>query len=157
MNRFLTTLTLALALLAGPATARPMKVWKPTELLEKAELVIVGKITSIVPWGKGSTIQLGSNAPIPVKRECATVEPIATIVGKNVPKKLTLTYTNADYEKLDPPVLINGPHRINLIKDKLFLLYLKKGPGDVYVGALDGDYDDGPAVKILNPDPRPTP
>jgi hypothetical protein len=158
MTRFLTTLTLALALFAGPADARPMKVWKPAELFEKAELVIVAKITELTSTGKKSTIHLGGgNVPQPVTEFSAKVQPIAIIKGEDIPKELTVTYSNIDYDQLDPPVLVNGPHRISLIKDKLFLLYLKKQDAHTYVGALDGDFDDGPAVKLLNPDPRPQP
>jgi hypothetical protein len=148
----------SVCLLAGPVTARPMKTWKPAELLESAELVVVGKITEVISTEEESTINLGgSNAPIPVTRYSATVQPVAIIKGEDTPKELTVSYTNIDYEKLDPPVQVNGPQRVFLIQDQLFRLYLKKGPAGNYVGALDGDFDDGPAVKILNPDPRPTP
>ena len=139
---------IAAMLLGGAADARLVKSWTHSELLERSEIVVVGKPTSVRATGKTGTIQLGKNPPVPVIFYSAKVDVIATIKGKKVAKEITIIYSNVDPE--ETPVLANGPSRVWLKEGKQFLLYLKKGDGDAYVGVLNGDYDDGQASKLLS-------
>ena len=128
-----------------------MRIISPAELLERSDVVIIGRVLSVEPTGKSGKIQLGKNPQLPVAFHCGKIEPVAIIKGEDLPEMITLTYSSVDNDKLNPPILVNGPHRIWLEKDRLFLFYLKKAGGAeaAFVGALDGDFDDGRAVIRL--------
>jgi hypothetical protein len=130
------------------ALARPYQIWAPSELLDRSEIVVVGRPTSVKATGKTGTIRLGENPEIPVIFYSAKVEVISTIKGEKVAKGITIIFSTVDPVKT--PVLKNGPTRFWLKEGKLFLLYLKKGDEDAYVGALDGDFDDGQASSLLS-------
>ena len=52
----------------------------------------------------------------------------------------------------------NGPDRFSVQAGNMYLLYVKRTPdGTFFVGALDGQYDDGQAVKLLSSDTNRTP
>ncbi len=132
---------IATLFLSNAAVARPVKLWTPSELLERSEIVMIGKPTSIKATGKTGTIQLGKNAETPVQFYSAKVEVIALIKGEEVVKEIAVEFSTVNSDE----VQINGAIRFWLEEGRLFLLYLKKGDGGTYVGALDGEFDDGQA------------
>lgn len=139
---------IGLILLSHAASARPMKNWTAAGLFERSEIVVVGKPVSVKATGKTGVIQLGKNAEMPVIFYSARVEVIATIKGEKVAKEIAVVFSLVDSKKAS--VQVNGPMRFWLGEAQLFLLYLKKGNGNIYVGALDGDFDDGPASILLS-------
>lgn len=139
---------ITLTLLSHAVEARIMRFLTPFELLNRSEIVVVGRPTSVKATGKTGTIQLGKNPQIPVIFYSAKVEVIAVIKGEKVAKGITIIFSTIDSVKM--PVQVNGPFRFRVEEGKNFLLYLKKGDGDTYVGVLDGDFDDGQASILLS-------
>jgi len=141
---------ITLMLLSPAVVARPVKLWTPAELFERSEIVVVGQPTEIQATGKTGTIQLGKRNPvIPVAFYSAKVRIVETIKGQQLEKEITIEYSQVDYSQLDPPGLENGPGRFRVEEGGLFLLYLNKSGEGVYVGALNGDFDDDQASKLL--------
>jgi len=141
---------IGMILVINAAEARPVKLWTPAELFERSEIVVVGKPTKVEPTGKTGTIQLGERNPmIPVAFYLAKVQILQTIKGLPIEKEITVEYSQVDHSQLDPPVIVNGPGRFWVEEGGLFLLYLNKSGSGVYVGTLNGDFDDGQASKLL--------
>ncbi|NNE91096.1 MAG: hypothetical protein HKN23_05570 [Verrucomicrobiales bacterium] len=136
---------ITLTFLIQVASGRPMRTWTPAELFERSEIVVVGKPTSVTATGETGKIQLGKNAETPVRFYSAKVQVIAAIKGEKVAKEITVKFSTVSSEKPQ----INGAMRFWLGEGQLFLLYLKKADEDIYVGVLDGDFDDGPASVLL--------
>ena len=147
MKRLLVLLAGLLVMAGAYQTwARPVRGWSPEELCEKSEVVVIGVVTEVKDTGESSNIQLGSNPPHPVKIHRAKLKVVETVKGKPV-KEIVLEFAPLDYEKIKG--IVNGPIRIRLEKDRAYLMYLKKKNKNVFVGALDGTYDDGMAIKNL--------
>ena len=141
---------ITLMLLSPAVVARPVKLWTPAELFERSEIIVVGQPTEIQATGKTGTIQLGKRNPvIPVAFYSAKLRIVETIKGQQLEKEITIEYSQVDYSQLDPPGLENGPGRFWVEEGGLFLLYLNKSGEGVYVGALNGDFDDDQASKLL--------
>ncbi len=136
---------IATLLLSAAADARPVKLWKPSELFTRSDVVVVGEPTSVRATGKTGTIRLGKNPEIPVIFYSAKVDVILTIKGERMAKEIVVTFSTVNSNEIPP----NGPNRFWLKAGQLFRLYLKKGDGNTYVGVLDGDYDDGDASMLL--------
>ena len=137
-------------LLTNFAAARPMKIWTSAELWDRSDFVVIGKPKEIRATGETGTIQLGEKgAKIPVRYYSAKIEVVEIIKGKTSARETSISYSRVNYAVLNPPVLVNGPGRIWLEEGELFLFYLKKSKEGMYVSALDGDFDDAQAVKLL--------
>ncbi len=134
------------------ATAEPVKMWSPAELYERSEIVVVGRPTSVEATEKTDRFQHGKRSPaIPVRVYSAKVNVIATIkgiYGKQVPKEITITFSTKDLENM--PEVNPAPVWFWVKEGQMFLLYLKKGDGDTYVGALDPLYYNGQASRLLS-------
>ena len=121
--------------------ARPVKWWSPEELAERAEVIVVGHAIDIKPIARKGSIQLGGKNPaVPVQFYMATVRVKATIKGEPTDKLIDVEFSQTDFAK--GAVIVNGPGRFALNKQNVYVLYLNKGRGDYYVGALSGEYDD---------------
>lgn len=145
----------------GNAFARPFRIWEPEELSEKADVVLIGVVTEVVETGETSTIRLGDRPPLPVKVCRASIRVIERIKG-DVSGGITLVFAGLDDAKIgkgkDPVFILNPPDRIWVRTDAMHLMYLKRTESqNAYVGALDGDYDDGQAVKLLSTAPPGAP
>ena len=135
------------------AWARPVRWWTPKELYDKADLVVIGRPSEVASTPFRGSIQLGENNPkLPVRGYRATLRPTAIVKGPEDTEDIRIEYSGLDWKSHQTPV-VNGPHRIWLSEDTLFLLYLKRRDDGVYVGVLDGAFDDGQAVRILE-DPK---
>jgi hypothetical protein len=128
------------------AWARPVRMWSPEELYEKSEVVVIAVVTDVKDTGRSSSIQLGSNPPHPVKIHRSKLKVVEVVKG-NPAKEILLEFAPLDYEKIK--AIVNGPLRVRLEKDTPYLMYLKKKDKNVFVGALDGTYDDGMAIRTL--------
>jgi len=138
------------------AHARPVRLWQPEELYEKADVVIVGVVEQTRDTGRTATIRLGNNPPLPVRRFRATVRIVEILKGKGE-NSMVIEYAPLDWKAIKQPVG-NGPGRFMVQRDKMYLLYLKRtAEGAVWVGALDGEFDDDQAVKLLPQQTEKTP
>ena len=154
--RIALVLVSALLLTTSWACADWVKHWKPSELFERAELVIVGRTTVVAPTGGRGTIRLNARHASPSLVFRAKVRVVEVIKGE-LPreegaepktKEITITFSRLDPAKLghvDPTCV----HRINLRKDGLYLLYLNASKDGTYVSVLEGERDDAQAVKLL--------
>lgn len=156
-------LMIGILLFAGMlAEARPVRIWTPKELCDKSDFVIIGTALSVEKDGEG-TIQLGTvNPVIPTINYLAVIRVDHVICSKteerlpvragepNLPT-IVFRYSNVDF-KTTP--LVNGPMRIYLEPDIIYVMYIKKDPNHDggYVGALEGEFDDGQAVIRLTPE-----
>ena len=158
MKRLLIPATVILVVTIGwLAHARPVRIATPEELYNRSETVMIGIVTEVTDTGKTSTIQLGTNNPAyPVRVRHAKVNVVETLKGGRKVRTLTggpkeeivIEYAPLDWERVQ--AVTNGPIRIRLEKSKVYVMYLKKKANeDLYVGALDGEFDDGMAVKLL--------
>lgn len=142
---FLATVILVVTT-AWLAHARLVRIVTPEELYNRSETVVIGIVTEVTDTRKTSTIQLGSNPALPVRIHQAKVNVVETLKGGRK-QEIVLEYAPLDGKRV---AIDNGPIRIRLAKSKVYVMYLKKKANqDVYVGALDGQFDDGTAVKLL--------
>jgi hypothetical protein len=147
MKRLLVLLAGVLVVVgAYQAWARPVRGWSPEELYEKSEVVVIGVVTEVKDTGKSSSIQLGSNPPHPVKIHRARLKVVQTEKGQPA-REIVLEFATLDYEKIKG--IVNGPIRIRVERARIYRMYLKKKNKNIFVGALDGAYDDGMAIKNL--------
>jgi len=166
-------LGILLALLAACmlAEARPVHWWTPKELCDKADFVIIGTPVSIEKVGE-DTIRLGETTPmLPTAGYLARIRVNHLIYAKTneplpnqadparaTPDNIEFRYSNLDFTRIQ--AIANGPFRIYLEKDVMYIIYLKKDPKHEggYVGALDGEFDDGQAViRVIPPETKPAP
>ena len=132
------------------SSARPVKWWSPEELAERSEVIIVGQAIDIKPTGKKGSIRLGGTNPeVPVLFYRATVQVNATVWGEKVEGTIEVEFSQVDFEKGGR--IVNGPGRFALSKGQIYILYLKQGRGESYVGALFGEYDDNQAAVVIAP------
>ena len=134
---------LVLLALTAFAPARPVKLWSPDELAEKAEVVVNGEVVSQKPTGE--KINLLGKPEFSTRVMEATIKTIQPLTGETPP---TFTFLFASLEDLQG--LPNGPELVSLQDGQTYRFYLKK-KGAVYVSALDGEFDDRDAVQKLPP------
>ena len=129
--------------------AGAVRTWKPMELFERAEVVIIGRPTKVMATGEKGTIQFGNRKEgreIPIAFFTAKVHVVAVIKGEDIEKEITVKYSRVDYTRIPGPVHVQ---RIGLGEDVLYLLYLNPTSGDDYVGALDSEFHQRQAAKAL--------
>ena len=138
------------------ARADWVKKWKPSELFERAEVVIIGQPTEINATGKKGTIRLNPRHTAPsaiFKAKVRVVEVIKgeALIGENghlKAEEIAITYSRVDETKREN-VHLDYVYRIDLKKDGLFLLYLNRSKEGGYVNALEGERNDYQAAKPL--------
>jgi len=128
--------------------AGEVRTWKPDELLERSEVVIIGRPTQITATGKKGTIRFGhreEGREIPIAYYTAKVRVVKVIKGGNVKEEIVLTYTQVDYTRTPDIVHVS---KMKLESSEFFVFYLNpKGGG--YVGALNDEFHDGQAATPL--------
>ncbi len=157
-HRIASILIIALQLAIFPAHAGPVRTWKPNELFERSEIVIIGQAFEIEATGKKGSIQLGGGRILPTVFYTAKVRVVEVIKGDDLQKDtdelrvkakvkaISVTYSIIDEAKVVDPHYV---HRFSLQDDKLFLLYLNSAKDGGYIAALDGEIDDYQAAKPL--------
>jgi hypothetical protein len=134
-----------------PAYGDGVRLWKPSELLERSEIVIIGQPFDIKATGETGSIQMGGGSIFPTVFYTAKVRVDEVIKGddfrmvvhnlfvKNEAKVISVTYSIIDESKIIDHHYV---HRVTLQDDRMFLLYLKASKGGVYVSSLDGEIND---------------
>ena len=157
-HRIVSILIIVLQLAISPARAGEVRLWKPTELIERSEIVIIGQPFEIKVTGEKGSIQLGGGRILPTVFYTAKVRVDEVIKGddlrmeihelfiKKETKVISVTYSIIDESKLVDDHYV---HRVSLQDDRLFLLYLKASKDGVYIGALDGEINDYQSAKPL--------
>jgi len=134
------------------AEARPVQQWLPDQLTDKAQIVCNGIPVKVTITDQKGQIQLLTNAPDPIRIVSATIKVLGTIKG-HVNPEIEIHYPNLDDEALRAKGIngvINGPQQIYLQTGQRYRFYLNPVPGHTwYVGALNGEFDDGFAVQEL--------
>ena len=128
-------------------SAGEVRTWKPIELLDKAELVIIGKPENINETGKKGSIKLGGGRILPIKYFSASVkvvEIVKGVIGKET--ELKVIYSRIDDSKI---VDSHYVHRFHLDKKSLYLLYLKKSNSGHYISALHDEINDSQSAKVI--------
>jgi len=139
--------------LINPSRPRITRTWSPTELEEKSDVVVIGIVTDVKETGERSRVKRGFHSALPAKIRQATVEVIETMKGGQR-QELVFEYRALDWGKMTLQIRRNWPMLISVEKGKPYLMYLrKKKDEDIFVGALDGFFDDGWAVSAAEPSP----
>lgn len=128
--------------------AGEVRTWKPDELLERSEVVIIGRPTQITATGKKGTIRFGhreEGREIPIAYYTAKVRVVKVIKGDNVKEEITLTYSQVDYTRTPDIVHVC---KMNLRSGGFFVFYLNP-EGEGYVGALNDEFHDGQAASPI--------
>lgn len=143
--------TLALSCLV--AEARPVKRWSPQELYDRSDAIVIATAVSIEKTEETGQIQLANHPPDPVITCKARLLVKYVIKGKDL-KEAEFRYCPLDWARVGNKPLVNPPGRIGLEKNALYVIYLKKqeqAGRTFFVGALEGEYDDGQAaVRIAS-------
>lgn len=157
-HRIASILIIVLQVTIFAANAGPVRLWKPAELFERSEIVIIGQPFEIKATGEKGSIQLGGGRILPTVFYTAKVRVDEVIKGddlrmelhalrvKKEAKVISVTYSIIDESKIVDDHYV---HRVSLQDDRLFLLYLKASKDGVYIGALNGEIDDYQAAKPL--------
>jgi len=132
------------------AQARPVKLWSPEELYEKADAVIIGVAVEIQKTNQKSTLQSGGHGTIPTISRTAKLRVVYMIKGK-IPTEVDFRYRLLDSDT----GLENGPERVFLREGETCVFYLVKDSQNenAFVGVLEGEYDDKQAVFRVTPNP----
>jgi hypothetical protein len=152
MKRITAALAVSL-LLCVVADARPVKWWRPGELWERSEAVVLATPVSIEKTKEAGQIRLGNSPPLPVVTYKATLSVKCTIKGE-VLKRMEFRYSPLDRTRLGDRPIVNGPGRIRLEKGAIYVFYLRKQKRNeetFFVGALEGQFDDEQAVVLVAP------
>jgi hypothetical protein len=153
MRRIATALAVPLMLCAS-VEARPVKWWSPKELYEKADAVVLASPVSIQKTEEIGEIQLADNPALPTVTYRATLSVKYVIKGDDL-EELEFRYSPLDHAKLRDGPMINGPGRISLTKDAVYVFYLnkdKKNGKTCFVGVLEGEFDDDQGVVLIAPE-----
>ncbi|MBN2309043.1 MAG: hypothetical protein JXR94_08740 [Candidatus Hydrogenedentes bacterium] len=134
-------------MLSASVQARPISYLRPDELSERADAVVVASPVRIEKTGETGEIRLGESPPLPVAEHAATLDVKCVIKGRDL-REIEFRYAPVDWQKIPQPI-VNGPSRIALVKDAVYVFYLKKADGDGYVSVLDGEYDDFQAATLI--------
>ena len=124
------------------AHAGEVRTWTPTELAERADIIIVGQPTKIELTKEKSIIHFGGGKAVKLQRYKAIIRIAHVIKGVDLEESITLAFSN----QIDTTHAVS---RIWLDEDSLFVLYLKRAEDGSYVGGLEGDFHDGQAAKRL--------
>ena len=144
----------ALLLPISLVRAGAVKFWTPKELIDRSEVVIIGRPILIEDTGrKGSVLYGEIKLPIPTDIHSAKIEIIQVIKGEKLMeygqlkvKELAMTFSKVGETKLIDTQYV---YRIDLSTDRLFLMYLNSTEDGSYLSALEGEVDDYQAAKPL--------
>jgi hypothetical protein len=140
-------------LLSIAVEARPVRSWSAKELCDKSDIVVLATPVTIEKTNETHDIRLGKNPPLPVVTYKAKLSVQYVIKGEGL-KTLEFRFSPLDYAKLPGKGIVNGPLRIRLEKDAIYVFYLKKQKkaGQVFfTGVLEGNFDDAQGVVLVAP------
>jgi len=151
------TLCILLALLAAclAAEARLMQLMTPKQLCEKADFVIIGTPVTIEKTTEQGVIRLGEKNPaypsIGYVAKLKVNHVICTTREERLSEEIVFRYSDIDFTQVRG--VTNGPERIYLEPNVQYIIYLKKDPKHEggYIGALEGEFDDGQTVIRVLP------
>jgi hypothetical protein len=135
------------------AEARPVRSWSAKELCEKSEVVVLATPVTIDKMNETFDIRLDNNPPLPVVICKAKLAVQYVIKGESL-KTLEFRYSPLDPTKLSEKGIVNGPLRIQLEKNAVYVFYLKKEKKKdqvFFVGVLEGDFDDAQGAVLVAP------
>ncbi len=132
------------------ANAGEMRTWTPAELADRADIIIVGQPTKIDPSQEKSIIRFNGGKAVQLRHYKARISIVHVIKGVDLEDSITLAFSNQTDNT-------HAVSRVWLDEDSLFVFYLKRSEDGAYVGALEGEFHDGQAVKrlvIKEPNPK---
>jgi hypothetical protein len=132
--------------------------------MSRSPIVCNGKVVSLENTLEKSSIYYPGfkSNPLPLEIWKARIKVLSTSKGK-VPDEIEVRFTQIDQHPVDnrTTVIADGPIEIRFMTGLRYRLFLQPVPGQSwYLGALDGDFDDGYAVQPLadiEPDDSPPP
>jgi hypothetical protein len=143
-----TALAVAVAVaIALSADARPVKWWRWDELSRRADAIVVARPVEISKTDRESSIRIGENLPVPTIVFRARLR-VDHVIRGNVPADIEFRFSRVDEGKVGDRYKEDGPNRIYLRTNQVYVLYLRRDPEDAgaFVSALEGEYDDEQAV-----------
>jgi hypothetical protein len=152
MKRILVILVMSF-LFCIAADARPVRSCSAKELCDKSDVVVLATPVTIEKMNETHDIRLDKNPPLPVVTYKAKLSVQYVIKGEDL-KTLEFRFSPLDYAKLSGKGIANGPLRIQLEKDAIYIFYLKKqkkADQVFFVGVLEGDFDDAQGVVLVAP------
>jgi len=148
-----TTVLAATFLVCAISEARPVRPWSPKELYDRSDAVVLASPLTIEKTTEIGEIQLGGNPPLPVVTYKVQLMVRYAIKGEDL-KRIEFRYSALDDQRMDEKPVVNGPGRIWLQQDAMYVFYLKKVKEDgrvFFVNALEGEFDDNQAVVLIAP------
>ncbi len=124
------------------ASGGEVPIHTPEELMQRADVVIVGLPTKIELTEKKGHTQFHGGKIIPLQYYEARVRIGKVIKGEGLGEELSITYSN----QIDATHAVS---RIWLREGEQSLLYLRRAENGKYVGALEGELHDGQAASPL--------
>lgn len=140
--------------LAGHVGARPVLTITPEQLVERADVVCNGLVLDVTKTGRKGEVVLHGNKGLAAEWWKARIKVLSVFKG-SAPTEIEMTFPQLDWEKVK--MVNNGPLQIGIAPQKRYRFYLNHA-AKAYVGALDGEFDDGGAVEALSatePDNEP--
>src|ERR1700677_3704251 len=134
------------AIAAATAGAQTIKTWTPGELAKRADIICTGTLTKVEVIEVSEPGDALNYKPVAPKRvTSARIKVISTEKGV-VPDEIELRYPA--YDERFKFSTEEAPDHIKLEPGTSYRFYLKRVGGELwYVGALDGEANDGAAVQ----------
>lgn len=124
------------------ADAGEVRTWTPTELSQRADVIVVGQAIKIEATSEKGEIRFNGGKAVAQCYFKARVRIAQVIKGDDLGEELVFFYSN----QIDKTQAVS---RIWLKESELFLLYLQRTDDGGYVGALEGEFHDSQAAKLI--------